>query len=90
MIRTVSCALALALWTTGALAQAFPSKPITLIVPLAPGSTADIASRNIGNELAKALGQSVVVDNRPGAGGTIAMGQVARAAPDGHTLAFIS
>ncbi|MBM3558136.1 MAG: tripartite tricarboxylate transporter substrate binding protein [Alphaproteobacteria bacterium] len=90
MIRTVSCALAFALLTTGALAQAFPSKPITLIVPLAPGSTADIASRNIGNELAKALGQTVVVDNRPGAGGTIAMGQVARAAPDGHTLAFIS
>jgi len=80
----------LALAAGGALAQAFPSKPITLVVPLAAGSTADIVSRIFGNELSKAFGQTVVVDNRAGAGGTIAMAQVARAQPDGHTFAFIS
>jgi tripartite-type tricarboxylate transporter receptor subunit TctC len=71
-------------------AQTWPTRPITLVVPLAAGSTADIVSRLIGNELAKALGQSVVIDNRVGAGGTIAMTQVAKAAPDGYTIAFVS
>ena len=87
-------------WLLGALAllagagpvaaQTWPARPITLVVPLAAGSTADIVSRLIGNELAKALGQSVVIDNRVGAGGTIAMTQVAKAAPDGYTIAFVS
>jgi tripartite-type tricarboxylate transporter receptor subunit TctC len=61
-----------------------------LIVPLAAGSTADIVSRAVGTELAKGLGQPVVVENKPGAGGTIAMAEVARAAPDGYTIAFAS
>ena len=74
----------------GALAQAYPSKPIRLLVPLAAGSTADIVSRFAGNELAKALGQPVVIENKPGAGGTIAMAEVARAAPDGYTIGFAS
>jgi len=90
MNRFVLSVLALALVAGGASAQGFPSKTITIVVPLAAGSTADIVSRTFGNELAKAFGQSVVVDNRAGAGGTIAMAQVARAAPDGATLAFIS
>ena len=71
-----------------AMAQAYPGKPIKLLVPLAAGSTADIASRFAAQELGKALGQSVVVENKPGAGGTIAMAELARAAPDGYTIAF--
>ncbi len=74
----------------GALAQTWPARPVRLIVPLAAGSTADIVSRTIGEELARALGQPVVIDNKPGAGGSIAMAEVARAAPDGYTIAFAS
>ena len=59
-------------------------------MPLAAGSTADIVSRTVGNELATRLGQSVVVENKPGAGGTIAMADLARAAPDGYTISFAS
>jgi tripartite-type tricarboxylate transporter receptor subunit TctC len=71
-------------------AQAWPARPIRLIVPLAAGSTADIVSRTIGAELAVALGQPVVIDNKPGAGGSIAMAELARTAPDGYTIAFAS
>jgi tripartite-type tricarboxylate transporter receptor subunit TctC len=71
-------------------AQPWPAKPLRLVVPLAPGSTADIVSRVVGTELSKALGQPVVVENKLGAGGSIAMADVARAAPDGYTLAFAS
>ena len=71
-------------------AQSYPVKPIRLLVPLAAGSTADILSRTIGTELAVAIGQPVVVENKPGAGGTIAMAELARAAPDGYTIAFAS
>src|SRR5262245_17680731 len=71
-------------------AETYPAKPIRLLVPLAAGSTADIVSRFAGEQLGKALGQSVVVENKPGAGGTIAMAEVARAAPDGYTIAFAS
>src|SRR5688572_2356907 len=73
-----------------AAAQTYPSKPIRLIVPLAAGSTADIASRFTANELGKALGQSVIVENKTGAGGTIAMAELARSAPDGYTIGFAS
>src|SRR5271170_8295089 len=71
-------------------AAEYPVKPVTLIVPLAAGSTADILARTIGAVLAERFGQAVVVDDRPGAGGAIAMAQVARAAPDGYTMAVIS
>ena len=73
-----------------ALAQAWPSKPIKLLVPLAAGSTADIISRLVGNELSKVFGQAVVVENKTGAGGTIATTEMARAAPDGYTIGFAS
>ena len=85
----LAASFALAL-SGGAGAQAYPSKTIRLLVPLAAGSTADIVSRFAAQELGKALGQSVVVENKPGAGGTIAMAELARAAPDGYTIAFAS
>jgi tripartite-type tricarboxylate transporter receptor subunit TctC len=74
----------------GALAENYPVKPIRLIVPLAPGSTADIASRFTAEELSKALGQPVVVVNKPGAGGAIGTLELARAAPDGYSIGFAS
>jgi tripartite-type tricarboxylate transporter receptor subunit TctC len=82
--------IALAVAANTAFAQPFPTKPIRLIVPLAAGSTADIASRFTANELSKALGQTVVVENKTGAGGTIAMAELARSAPDGYTIGFAS
>jgi tripartite-type tricarboxylate transporter receptor subunit TctC len=89
-MKKLAVLLAAALIARGAIAQSYPSKPITLIVPLAIGSTSDILSRTIGAELAKRLGRPVIVDNRPGAGGTSALQQVARAAPDGYTISLIT
>ena len=83
-------ALAAATLAAPARAQAYPQRPIRLLVPLAAGSTADIISRTVGTELAKSLNQAVVVENKPGAGGTIAMADVARSAPDGYLISFAS
>lgn len=69
-----------------AFAQAFPSKPITIVVPYAVGGTTDIVARLVGTQVGNALGQPLVVDNRAGGGGNIGWGAVARSAPDGHTL----
>jgi tripartite-type tricarboxylate transporter receptor subunit TctC len=71
-------------------AQSWPARSLRLVVPLAAGSTADIVSRVVGTELAKSLGQPVVVENKLGAGGSIAMAEVARTAPDGYTFTFAS
>ena len=71
---------------TSALAQAYPTKPVTIIVPFAAGGTIDILARIIGQALTAELGQSVVVDNRAGAGGNIGGQAAAKATPDGHTL----
>lgn len=82
-------AAALAAATCGwapALAQAWPSKPITFIVPFPPGGTSDTMARLVAQELSKSLGQSVVVENRGGANGNIGSAAAARSAPDGYTL----
>jgi tripartite-type tricarboxylate transporter receptor subunit TctC len=69
-----------------ALAQPFPSKPITLVVPFAPGGTTDVLARALGEKLQASLGQPVIVENKPGAGSTLGAEAVAKAKPDGHTL----
>jgi tripartite-type tricarboxylate transporter receptor subunit TctC len=79
-------ALATALTISAAFAQNFPSRQITLVVPVTPGGSADLLARQMADPLSKALGQTVVVENRPGASGNIAASYVAKAKPDGHTL----
>ncbi len=68
------------------LAQAWPSKPIRVVVPLTAGSASDVMGRIVVDQLSQQLGQPVIVENRPGAGNTIGMSAVAKAEPDGHTL----
>ena len=83
-----SIALTLAA-SAGAHAQAWPSKPVTLLVPFPPGGSTDLIARTLGTKLQEKLGQSFIVDNKAGAGGTVGAGQAKRAAPDGYTL-FVS
>lgn len=67
-------------------AQAFPTKPIRLVVPFAPGGSSSIVARAVGAEMEKVLGQAIVIDNKPGGGGNVAMSDVAKSEPDGYTL----
>ena len=73
-----------------ACSQAYPSRPLRLIVPSAPGGSPDINARELANELGKQMGQQVVVENRPGASGILGYETLQRATPDGYTFAYIS
>ncbi|UJW81977.1 Bug family tripartite tricarboxylate transporter substrate binding protein [Hydrogenophaga sp. SL48] len=86
--RSVVQAIALTFAVSGgsAMAQAFPSKPVSLIVPFAAGGTTDVLARALADKLSQALGQPVIVESKPGAGATIGADYVAKARPDGHTL----
>src|SRR5688572_29047871 len=80
----LGCALALAVATAGA--QPYPVRPVRVVVPLTPGGAVDILARIVSDHYSQVLGQRFIVDNRPGAGGSIGVETVAKAVPDGHTL----
>ena len=82
----ISLALAALAWAAPVGAQEWPAKPIRLVVTFSPGGSSDVAARALAVPLSKQLGQPVVVENKPGAGGTIAGTEIARAAPDGYNL----
>ena len=86
MFKLIALAVSLILAATGALAQAFPSKPIRIVVPFAPGGTSDILARALGPKVTEAWGQPVVVENKTGANGNVGAEFVVRSAPDGYTM----
>src|ERR1043166_7135373 len=67
-------------------AQTYPSRPITIVVPFAPGGSTDVVARIMAERMRPLLGQPIIIENAGGAGGSIAVGRVARAAPDGYTI----
>ena len=85
-IRTVFATAALVLAAGGASAQGYPSRSITLVVPFAAGGPTDVVARALGQAMSRTLGQPVIIENKVGAGGTLAAAYVAKAAPDGYTI----
>ena len=90
LVRLVAAALALSLVAAGVQAQKYPNRPIRLLTPFAAGGGSDILARLIGTPLTEVLGQPIVVDNRPGGGGTLGAGIAANAVPDGYTFIVVS
>ena len=85
-MKSLGLALAFGIASGGASAQNWPDKPVHIVVPLTAGSATDVMARTLAAQLSEQLGQPFIVDNKPGAGGTIGMGAVARAKPDGYTI----
>jgi tripartite-type tricarboxylate transporter receptor subunit TctC len=90
ILNVLLFALSVNIFATAAFAQSFPQKQIKMIVPFPPGSATDMAARIMGKEISSTLGQPVVIDNKPGASGSIAAMEVIRSNPDGYTLLFSS
>src|SRR5512140_3003247 len=90
MKKIALAALALLGFAVPAWADTYPSKPVKIIVPFGPGGFTDVVARILQKELAPALGQPIIIENRPGAGSTIGTDAVARSPPDGYTLVMVS
>lgn len=90
LIKKLTIAAALAFTSTMACANGYPSKPIKLVVPLAPGGGGDTAARLVASEMSKILGQNIVVENKPGASSVIGTGSVAKSEPDGYNMIFVT
>jgi tripartite-type tricarboxylate transporter receptor subunit TctC len=88
-LRSLSVAL-LGVVTTAVMAQGYPTRPVRLLVPFAAGGVADITARVVSQQMGTAMGQQVLVENRPSAGGIVASEAVAKAEPDGYTLLFLT
>jgi len=82
--------LALAVASTSAAAQGYPTKPVRIVLPFGPGGVADISARAVAQKMGESMGQQVIVENKPSAGGILASETVAKAEPDGYTLLFIT
>jgi tripartite-type tricarboxylate transporter receptor subunit TctC len=90
LLSTVCTAALLTLTGGTALAQTYPTKPVKIVVPFGAGGFTDVVARILGVKLGESLGQPVVIENKPGAGSMIGTDQVAKSAPDGHTLLIVS
>jgi tripartite-type tricarboxylate transporter receptor subunit TctC len=90
LVSRVAIGICLAAMAAGAVAQQYPSRPVRMIVPLAPGGTTDIMARIMSTHMATVIGQPVVAENRAGAGGTVGTDLVAKSPPDGYTILIIS
>ncbi|MDO9276984.1 MAG: tripartite tricarboxylate transporter substrate binding protein [Polaromonas sp.] len=90
LLNSVVLACGLSLVSGAAFAQAYPTRPVKLIVPFAPGGFTDVVARILGQKLSVAMGQQFVIENKAGAGSTIGTDFVAKAAPDGYTLVMVS
>ena len=88
LARGLLCSAFLVALATVGQAQTYPSKPLRIILPYVPGGIIDTAGRNLALRLSESLGQSVVAENRPGAGGMVGADVAARSAPDGYTIAL--